>query len=1677
MRIKIKYLLVLFFISSLPLKHYAQQYGNEWINYSQKYYKIKLVKDGVYRITYSDLIAAGVPVSTFNPKNLQLFGRTNEPYVQEQYIYVHGDNDNSFDNGDYIEFYGQHNDGRMDSTMYINTQYHPNPYYSLVNDTAAYFLTWNNSTSNLRTVFVSDTASSTYTPADYFINELKQYGTSYFIGETYSSDIGVTDPEYAPSEGYFNAAIYNGDNSIMSFNTTNIFTGGPDATYRTVVVGASQKGFPNDHHIEIKYSDKNSIYNLLKDTSFTGYQTHRFDTTLVSSTLGSITNVRYTSIPVTGVNYSRTAISYGVLRYPHTFDLESANNYIMYLPDDGFQSQSYLKITNFSSAAADSVFVYDLTNHKRIKTVKSGSNVKALVPNGTGIKWCYITSVGQMNSAVSITPVGNAGTFTNYKSLSVDSAYLIVTHKSLLSEVLLEYKPYRESVNGGSHNVVVADVDELYDQFAFGIDKHPFSIRNFSKFTVDSFISPPQYLFLIGKSLHLHDTPGAYRTNPFFSSKCLVPSFGEPPSDILFTSQLNNTKLYPAIPTGRLSANTPAEVAIYLDKVKEYEGNAPEEWMKNVLHFAGGGDISLSSYLKSFLNKYKGIIEGPYWGANVTTFTKDNSLPISINTSDSLKKFIEDGVSMMTFFGHSSGQSWDVGIDDPANYNNKRKYPFILSLGCYAGDIHSYDIQRSNSENFVILKDKGAIGFLAAVSLGIPDRLDIYTTYLEQNFSKFKYGKPIAKNIQAVIDSFERVHTKNDLLNKACMLEMTFHGDPAVSLNAPQLPDYAITTTDVKFDTDWKTDSFKVFIVHTNLGRALDTTYQIYVERNFPGGKKTTYDTIVKAPMYKDTLVLKMPFDFINGVGVNKFKVVLDNTSLVAESLETNNSISPDAELVIKGNDIVPVYPYKYAIIPNNTVTLKASTVNPFAPSVTYRIQMDTTDSYNSPFFKQTTVTSAGGVITWTPPVTLTDSAVWYWRVSADSLDTVNTFNWHESSFQYITGKRGWGQAHFFQFKKDEYEFVKYNKPQRKYDFFNTYKNIQVQTGVWPYASGPTVNWHIDLAEMENSPCGGTNWIFGVMDSVSITPMVSKKTAGPSPGYYGDVHCKWYRDAREFDFYANTTVQRTNIKNFIDSIPKGSYVVAFNPYLNLIDTMGGKLELYSTFDKLGSGKIRTLRDSLPYILFGQKGAAPGTAKEVIGAYNSVIKLDTALLTKWKQGYILSEMIGPAYSWDSLFWRKRSVEGVVTDVDTIQIIGIKNDGTKTVLYTSAMNAATDMRIDAIADASVYPYLQLKALMQDDVNSTPTQMVRWQVIYAPVPEAAVNQLVGSGYSFYNDTLSEGDNVKFVYPIQNISEYSFTDSLLVTSWVQNKNGYIVPLPSRLKKKPFAPDEVIMDTIVTSTATLQGLNTIFAEVNPVGQTRSQLEQYHFNNLASANFFVSGDRINPLLDVTFDGIHILNGDIVSAKPNILVQLKDENKFLALNSMSDFNCLLKKPTDAQAQPITNDLSFTAAILPNNSCKINYTPTFVQDGVYELIIQAKDRSGNISGQNDFKIKFEVVTRSTITNVMNYPNPFSTSTHFVFTLTGSEIPDNLKIQILTITGKVVREITKDELGPIHIGRNITEYAWDGKDEFGDQLANGVYLYRAQTYLNGSSIEKRDSGADKFFNKEFGKMYLMR
>lgn len=1660
-------LYVLVFLSLLFRTVSAQVYGNEWINYLQRYLKIKITQDGIYRVdstTLSNSLGSiGVSLSTIDPRNFQLFHNG-----QEEYIWVQGENDGVFNNGDFIEFSGKRNDGAADAELYgSNTQL--NPYFSLYNDTAVYFLTWNTATTNRRLTNPNDTTFSAYTPAAYFTNkEIFTGSSAYFPGTL--DPIGLSDPAFLSNEGYYDGGFGYNASANHALNTSNAYAAGPNAHF-TLRIGSHSNDWNDtlDNHIRIQFQSTQF------DTLYDGFLTRDYHFTVAPGTLSSTTNFTVTSLPnVSTVASGLTAIAFITVDYPHTFDMEGRSRFAGLLPDDPTYAKSLLPLTNIGGSGP--VRVYDFYNHQRIDAVNFSGTWKALVANGNGSEKPFVVvSESAVMNVTSMQAENGNGYFTDFSLQAGDSAFVIITAKPLWN-VALDYKNYRASTAGGMRNVVLADVNELYDQFCWGVGQSPLAMRHFADYLIHTYPTKPGHLLLLGKSVY-----GDYARLYGYYNQNLVPTFGYPPCDNSITAGLNGTLWEPAIPTGRIAARDSAQARWYLDKVIDYEDNTPEEWMKYVLHFGGGTFAAEQSQYAAYLNSYAQTISDTLFGGTVETYLKTSANPIQINQSDSLRQRIENGVSIMTFFGHASGTGFDQSIDDPSTYNNAGHYPLLIANSCYAGDIHSPGV--SSSEAFTLLAQKGTIGYIASVGLGVPPYLDLYTSRIYRAIGKNQYGRSIGECMQWSVNNAENSIQQSLYLKVTCM-EMTLQGDPAVVINSFPAPDYQITNADVWFDQVSEPDSVTVFAKVTNVGRAIRDTFVVRMLRTFPNGDTLSYFRQIPAPKFRDTLAFSMPVDQQRGIGLNKIRITVDYFGQVAEMLENNNSTQPDVDLLIHGSAIIPVYPYEFAVIPNDTITLKASTVNPMEPLRQYRFELDTTDLFNSTFKQTYTTLAPGGVITWKPTLLSNDSMVYFWRVSPDSLTPSDALVWHHSSFQFINGQTGWGQDHIFQFTNDGYQFVHLDRSARNFEFVNDVKQLSVKNGIYNAALPWNEVWYKINGTTEHIfSCvfsfGGGGVSVAVIDPVSGTPWSYCSSYGYGP-YGNDVCVVCPQHLQAYDFVDTDSTSRTNITNFIKNVvPHGYRVLIYSQYYHSAQQYESALRTVLR-DSLGAATIGNglVADTTAFILWGTKGGAPGSATEVIGtAQNSVIMLQDTLVTNWNSGYVASPVIGPAMQWGSFHWKQHASEQPDYDSVYVQLFGITTNGTEVLLDSFPEDSTDILNLQAHVNATQYPYLRLIAKMKDDSSRTPPQLDRWHVLYTPYPDAAVHPPVA--YSFHNDTLQEGDNAKLVIGIENITPWPFNDSLLLTYWIVDNNRVKHPLPQKLRAPVFNGNSWFADTVTVNTTGYAGANELWLEVNPVGDANSQPEQQHFNNVMMVPFHVSTDRTNPLLDVTFDGVHIMDGDIVSGKPSILVTLKDENQFLALNDTSDFRLFLKTPSQPVAQliPWGPNVQFTPAVLPSNSCKILFLPNCAEDGNYELIVQAKDRSNNQSGLIDYRISFEVVNKPTITNVLNYPNPFTTSTRFVFTLTGSEVPEVFTIQIMTVTGKVVREIDRDELGDIHIGRNVTTYAWDGRDEFGDQLANGVYLYRVITRLNGQSIEQRQSGADPYIIQGWGKMYLMR
>jgi hypothetical protein len=1741
-KVRITYILLFVLVAA----NVFSQYNNSWINYSQKYYKIKVADNGLYKLDSATLANAGIPISTINPKNLQIFQKG-----KELYPYISGEADDTLNTNDYILFYAEKNTGLDDSLLFYLTPAAPfitNPYYSVINDTSAVFLTWNSSVTNHRLTLNTDTSYSSYSPYPYYTRKVFSPWVDYSFGP-YNA-VNQNDPRYVTGEGFVSAIFLyeqgntaNGgspypSNFAFTFNTSAAYTSGP-LPYATVCFSGANDigGISPDHIININYQGNGSPQSL-GTYSVDAYNSGRYSYLLNPVNYGSSnTTINVTSLtnPLTGID-NLLNVNYINVTYPQTFNMINQVSENIYLPDDPSPVKFKLSISNFNNQGTQPVLI-DNNNHL-ITFPPAGSAFNVLLPNSGAENFCYLSSWANVNTGNSVVPVNGNGSFTDYLTLgNIDSAFVIISHPKLInapSTGVTQYANWRRNgFNGGNYNTIVASIEDLYCQFAYGVERTPLSIRNFCAYLIANTNKPPSNLFLIGKGTHAWE--GIYYNPPVTAQSaaaCLVPSFGNPSSDMLLTAGLPGSSIFPepAIPTGRLSAQTDQDVLNYLSKAQLYSAQSPDSlWKKRAIHFIGGNTLADQQTFISYMNVLKADYQAPYIGGQVSTFYKISTAPISTNTNDSVALLINQGVSLMTFFGHGSPTGFDQNIDAPGAYNSAPHIPFIIANSCYTGDMFSAD-QITNSEDWVLApNDKGSIGYVATTAEGVAYQLSIYTNELYKQFGYTNYGSPYGYCMKNTIKNVMHIPNLDSALESATCMEMTLHGDPAIKANTATAPDYGLSNSDLIFDTKtYPGDSIGLKIVMTNFGKAVYGNYTVRILRSMPNGDTTTVYKIAAAPLYKDTLSFFIPENYVQAVGVNNFSIHINYVPSTLQELNNNysNNVIGPISLFIRGSDIEPVWPYKYAIVPNlQKVTLKASTADAFAPLTTYRFQMDTSNTFSSPVLTNTTVTAVGGVVS-LPNVSLlnADSVVYFWRVAKD---TVASPNWKQSSFQVIKNKYGWEQAQFYQFNHDGYQYVQFDSAHRKFTFVNDVKTIKVNTGIASDVSTgglpeTVTQLFYNNAQVRLWSCGEDGWSIAVFDTISGNFIHSDTTGAPGlggnlfgnsaintqpawHGNHGNCICDGYANGVTYDFgqdnfclddlgssspYNNW---QGNLAGFLNSIPNRMPVLAYtvkcaygSPYCNLPATAISPA-LLQAFNNLGSTKIDSLQDSTLMIFYGRKGISP--VHEVLSTgRNQLLSLSDTIDTHFKSGYIASEIIGPARksdtAWKSLHWHWMNSPGDVVPGDSIvlQLIGIDSSGVKTVL-ANFPHDSTD-----ITDLSRYmnqyypkffPNIQLVAQMADDVNHTPPQLKRWQVIFDQVPEAALYP--SGGYSLISgNTVSEGQNLQLRMPIKNISDFPFKDSLLVTYYVQDANRNNHVLPSKLKRRPFLPDSVLYDTISVNTLGLAGGDIFGIDVNPPGKPKYQSEQFHFNNIAQFAFTVNKDKINPILDVTFDGTHILNGDIISAKPDILVSLKDENKFLALNDTGSFAVYTSLTPGAAPQRIYFNnplLQFTPAVLPNNSCKINYKPTLSQDGMYTLSVKASDRSGNISGQFNYQTQFEVINKPMITEVLNYPNPFSTSTKFVFTITGTDVPETLKIQIMTITGKIVKEISREELGYLHIGRNITDYAWDGTDQYGGKLGVGVYFYHITTRLHGNQVDHMNTSADEYFKKGIGKMVIIR
>ncbi|MBL7744501.1 MAG: hypothetical protein JNN00_13610 [Chitinophagaceae bacterium] len=1668
----------------------AQVYNNEWIDYSKTYYKFKIGATGLYRI--SQPVLSGIGLGSASAEHFQLWrnGKQVPIYTSIQTGVMGG--------GDYIEFWGEMNDGNPDSVMYRLPDYQLCQKWSLQTDTAAYFLTINTSGANFRLAPTTNNVAGNilpvepyfmYTAGTYYKNKIHS-GRSELVGDSYTYS-----SSYDYGEGWSSQDLPALFFTTSTHNNLSAYTGS-GAPQPVIKVNAAGNAV-QPRYFKVTVNGDSVAGQALNYYDYAKV-TAPVPLTLIS---GGTATIQVTNMGLQGGD--RMVVAMTELIYARQFNFGGASNFTFELPAN--TSGNYLEISGFTYSGSAPV-LYDLTNGKRyVADITNPSLLKiALEASVSNRKLVLVSEATSNITAVTSFQQRN---FVNYSQAANQGNYLIITNPVLTtasngSNPIDDYKSYRSSVQGGSYNAKVYMIDQLEDQFGLGIKKHPLSIRNFLRWARANFSAPLKTVLIIGKGLN-YTQFRAYESNPDVEKLDLVTSFGYPASDNLLSAVPGSS--VPLTPIGRISAINGDEVNVYLNKLKEYEQlhsfSSPviqdKAWMKNILHVIGAGDPLTENILVTALNGHKRIIEDTLYGGYVSTFSKGSADAVQQIDNSRLADIFNNGVGILTYFGHSSASTLEFNLDNPLNYSNAGKYPVFVVMGCNAGNFFNFNVARFStketlSEKYVLAPERGSIAFLASTHLGIVHYLDIQNTQNYTTLSTTNYGKTLGEIMDATIARVFGITTENDFYARFHCEQFTLHGDPALKLYNFAKPDYAIEDPMVKISPSFITvgdQNFTMKARFMNIGKAVSDSVVIEVKRTYPTTQVTEviYKKRIRGIRYIDSLTLDIPIVPTRDKGLNKITITIDPDNEIDELYETsiNNIVTKD--VFIFEDEARPVYPYNLSIVNDQNIKLVASSANPFATMRDYIAEIDTTELFNSPVKVTRTTSSVGGVFEFTPGITFSDSTVYYWRVAPNV--TTGYPVWNTSSFIYISGTNtGFNQSHYFQHDKSSLQRT-ILRPDRKWVFDSVGHNIFIKNGVYQTATTQEGDLIVSLDgdPFIRSACVGFSLIFNLINPNTFQPVENLT------GYMGSALPCFSNRRFNFEWSYMTAAKRKQMMDFMDSIPVGYYVVVrtinnhtqTTGFINewMADTLlyGSGNSLYHKLKNVGFNALDSFSgpNSRALICLYKKGDNSFAPMSVgsFGLYD-LITINRDIRTPDTLGYITSPIMGPAKAWQELKWRG-SMDLTPGDSVSVDVIGVKADGSESVLFSGLSLSQQDYDVSSI-DASVYPNIKLRMFTSDTSHFTPYQLRYWRVYYTPVPEGAIAPNL---YFTTKESVDVGEPFNFGIGFKNISRVDF-DSVKVKMVITDEKNRqnIVPIPRQKPLTTTAPNDTIRLNVPIDTRSIPGNNVIYVEFN---SDNDQLEQYHFNNFAFRNLYVKPDSLNPLLDVTFDGVHILNRDIVSSKPDIIIKLKDEAKWMILDTASLMTLKVKYPDGSMRTftPGNDTLQFTpAGQAPNtnNTAMLNFKPYFPQDGEYELIVTGKDRSDNKAGNIEYRVFFQVINKPMISNMLNYPNPFTTSTAFVFTVTGSEVPQNIRIQILTITGKIVRDITKDELGPLHIGRNITEFKWDGTDQYGQKLANGIYLYRVITNMNGKSLDKykaEDDDTDKYFNKGYGKMYLMR
>lgn len=1378
---------------------------DNWIDYSKTYLKMGVGKDAIYRIYKNDLEQFGINTSLINPRSIKIFVKG-----KQIPIFVYGENDNQFDNEDYIDFIGIRNYSDSDYRQPAPYGKPYNDYLDKYSDTTAYFLTWD----GVDGMRMEDNLMYQISPID----TLKHYDrflhfeqNPWFDFSLEGGTIRREDPEWYENETWiwWTQGVTTRN---QNFTCTDLYPNKPAKIYAKLMAYASNVS-TNAHLVALKIN----TYQTAFDSSYLDkYQVKTYKGQFSSSLLKNGTNtLKIVSYP-TQNSINTLMGDWCEIEYPCY--LKAINDTLTF----GYRNLespifTNLEVSNFNTS---NYAFYKLDSQKRyirfsnINKIISTISFVDSVRNGD---LYFLSDVNLIKKPIFYYKKN----FVNLRNPNFQAEHVIIYHPKF-SQLINDYKNFINSYY--NLNCIAININDIYDEFNFGFFA-PEPIKKFLQYANYNWSFPRiKYVLLVGRANY--DYKGyktKYQGAPI--EPCFIPSFGVPVSDSWFTI-FDSTQTYlPQISIGRIPARSLNEFNYYFNKHKNYVNSDYNSWNKRYLFFTGGNfnDPNQINTLKGInndiINSY--IIPSPI-GGEYTHFYKtvDPITNFGPYSSSFIQEKIEKGSMVISYLGHSGTQTWDNSITDPIQLNNSlNRFPLITDFGCSTARFAEPDI-TSFSELFVNGLSGQAIGYIGNSSLGFTS-----TSYTAP---KIFYSKLLSDSVISIGNA--HLLTKLNLLTtygssgtyRLFSLTNSLVGDPIIKLAIPPKVNLNINSKSIhlnNFIADSE-DSIIVNFDYSNFGKVINDSFNIKVNHYYNNSVYNSFVFRRAVPKLIDSLNFYL--NIKNLTGNHSIEIVLDYENEIDEIYKDDNSLLFNFNVYSTS--------IRNTFISNllNSTPSPIELINPIFNSSNNFICVQISNNSSFNVFDSLIIPFGTLITKFNIPNSV--ERIWF-------RNSINGLNNYSSPFSLFLGN------HDRFFINDSLSFAtgKINS----LTYHNSLKIDSILSNIYALSAGYNAGRTAIIA----------------LNGQNLIPENTIRGFHVVRFRFSDLS---FLDYHYFDISPGGTAV-TNFINYLDTIPNDELVV-FSASDDI--AVGITNDLKNKLKEFGSKYSSQIGFRYSWALIGYKGAPIGSVPEGLKApFDGKVEIDTTITRMPLSGGFITGELGPVAKWKDF-----EVNQSIPDGASIKyrILGVTDSNTVDTLENVAIdeNGLGDI---SVVDAKKYPKIKVKSDFSILPGSDSPSLRSLSVGYDKLPELATNYQV---VSVSKDSIDQGGSVTFNFGFMNVGGSSADSFKVLANLILPNNTKRVIFDSLFTQLDTMILKSYTYSYVTNFNDGFGNMAFELIIDSTNKVKELYKDNNYYKVPFYVIKDTVTNIHSAsVSTKFDDIDIADGDFVSSKPVITINL------------------------------------------------------------------------------------------------------------------------------------------------------------------------------------------------------------